>query len=101
MGCILFLAIGAALWVAGDQISSYLLPTVAPELGRWLLIIGIGLIGTLLWSPTRFIAEAIFMGVVTTVVIVLRVLARAFISILRIAWSSGRTAAHRLRGERA
>lgn len=99
MGFLLFLALGAVLWVAGDQVSSYLLPSLMPEVGRWLLLAGAGLIGTLLWSPTRFIAEACIIGFVSTVVIILRVLARAFLAVLRMAWTSGRTAAGRLWGD--
>ena len=33
MGCLLCLVIGGLLYVAGDQVSSWLWPTVAPVVG--------------------------------------------------------------------
>ena len=92
MGRLLFLLIGGFLCVAGDQVSAWLWPTLAPMVGSWILLGGFLLIGALLWAPSRFLAQAAVLAALTTVLVILRVLAQGFLAMFRLMWSSGRTA---------
>jgi hypothetical protein len=92
MGCLLCLVIGGLLYVAGDQVSAWLWPTLAPAVGSWILLGGFLLIVALLWAPSRFLAQAAVLGALTTVLVILRVLAQSFLAMSRLMWSSGRTA---------
>lgn len=99
MGCLLWLVIGGLLYVAGDQVSAWLWPTLAPAVGFWILLGGFLLIGALLWVPSRFLAQALVLGILTTGLVILRVLAQGFLTMSRLMWSSGRTALARLWGD--
>lgn len=99
MGCLLFLLIGGCLYVAGDQVSSWLWPTLAPAVGAWILLGGFLLIVALLWTPSRFLAQAAVIAALTTVLVILRVLAQGFLAMFRLMWSSGRAALVRLWGD--
>ena len=99
MGCLLFLVIGGCLSVTGDQVSSWLWPTLAPAVSSWILLGGFLLSGTLLWIPSRFLAQAAVIAALTTVRVILRVLAQGFLAMFRLMWSSGRAALARLWGD--
>ena len=96
MGGLLCLVIGGLLYVAGDQVSSWLWPTLAPTVGSWILLGGFLLIVALLWAPSRFLAQAAVLAALTTVLMILRVLAQGFLAMFRLMWSSGRAALARL-----
>jgi hypothetical protein len=99
MGCLLCLLIGGLLYVAGDQVSAWLWPTLAPMVGSRILLGGFLLIGALLWAPSRFLAQAVVLGVLTTGLVILRVLVQGFLAMFRLMWTSGRTALARLWGD--
>ena len=96
MGCLLCLVIGGLLYVAGDQVASWLWPTLAPTIGSWILLGGFLLIAALLWAPSRFLAQAAVIAALKTVLVNLRVLAQGFLAMFRLMWSSGRAAFARL-----
>ncbi len=98
MGCLLYLVLCGLLYVAGDQVSSWLWPTLAPAVGSWILLGGFLLVGALFWAPSRFLAQAAVLAALTTMLVILRVLAQAFLAMFRLMWSSGRTAFARLWG---
>jgi len=99
MGFLLCLVIGGLLYVAGDQVSAWLWPTLAPAVGSWILLGGFLVMGALLCAPSRFLAQAVVLGVLTTGLVILRVLAQGFLAMFRLMWSSGRTALARLWGD--
>ena len=79
--------------------SSWLWPTLAPAVGSWILLGGFLLIVALLWIPSRFLAQAAVIAALTTVLVILRVLAQGFLAMFRLMWSSGRAALARLWGD--
>ena len=79
--------------------SSWLWPTLAPAVSSWILLGGFLLSGTLLWIPSRFLAQAAVIAALTTVLVILRVLAQGFLAMFRLMWSSGRAALARLWGD--
>ena len=99
MGSLLFLVIGGLLYVAGDQVSAWLWPTLTPAVGSGILLGGFLLIVALLWAPSRFLAQAAVLATLTTVLVILRIMAQGFLATLRLMWSSGRTAFSRLWGD--
>lgn len=96
MGFLLFLGMAGLLYYAGDQISSWLWPTVPPEVGGWLLL-GAFLLLSALFSPvTRFLAQACIMAVITAILLLARIVAQGLLALARLVWSSVRTAFTRL-----
>ncbi len=96
MGFLLFLLIGGALYLSGDQVSSWLWPSVSPDVGSWLLLGGFLLVAALFAPVTRFLAQATIMAAITTVLVLARILAQGALALGRIVWSSTRSAFARL-----
>jgi hypothetical protein len=98
MGFVLALALGAFLYLAGDQVASALWPGLPPALGRWILLGGFVLIVALLFAPSRFLAQLVVTGAITETLAVIRVAAGGILAMLRVIWTSGREAFTRLSG---
>jgi hypothetical protein len=98
MGCVLALALGALLYLAGDQVASALWPGLPPMLGYWILLGGFVLIVALLFAPSRFLAQLVVTGAITGTLAVGRVAARGALGMLGVIWTSGREAFTRLSG---
>jgi len=99
MGCVIFLLIAGFLYMAGDQVSSWLWPTLAPAVGYWILLGSFTLVSALLWTPSRFLAQSVVMAAITTMLVILRVLAQGFLGMFRLMYSSGRAAFARFWGD--
>lgn len=93
-----FLVLGAFLWVGGDQLAFWLFPTLPPGIGRLLLAASL-LVAALLFAPTRFLAQAIVMGILTSVLVICRVTIQGLLAMTRRMWTSGRSALDRFWGE--
>jgi len=96
MGFLVFLLIGGALFYAGDQVSSWLWPSFPPDVGGWLLLGGFLLVAALFAPVTRFLAQAAIMAVITTLLVLVRILAQGALALGRIVWTNTRTAIARL-----
>ncbi len=90
------LALGAALYLAGDQVASALWPGLPPMLGSRILLGGFLLVVALCFTPSRFLAQLVVTGAITGTLVVVRVAARAVLAMLRVLWTSGREAFIRL-----
>lgn len=98
MASLVFLVLGTVLWFAGDQLSSWLFPAISPGTGRILLLSAFLLVAALLFAPTRFLAQAIVMGIITSVLGICRLTLQGFLAMTRLMWTGGRTALDRFWG---
>ncbi len=96
MGVLFFLGIGGLLYYAGDQIASWLWPAVPPEVGGWLLLGAFLLLSALFTPVTRFLAQACIMALLTTVLLLARLVAQGLLALTRLVCSSVHTAVTRL-----
>lgn len=96
---LVFLVLGAFLWVGGDQLAFWLFPAIPSGIGRLLLLTASLLVAALLFAPTRFLAQAIVMGILTSVLVICRVTIQGWLAMARLMWTSGRTALDRFWGE--
>lgn len=93
------LLLGAFLWFGGDQLSMWLFPAIPASIGRILLLAASLLVAALLFAPTRFLAQAVVMGILTSVLGICRVALQGFLAMTRLIWTSGRTALDRFWGD--
>lgn len=99
MAFLLFAGLGTFLYFAGDQVSSWLLPSMPPDVGRLVLLAALLLVAALLFAPTRFLAQAIVTGTLTVFLVLCRVAAQGFLAMSRLMWTGGRTAVGRFMGD--
>jgi len=96
MGCAVALALGAFLYLAGDQVASALWPRLPPAFGQWILLGSFVLIVAVLFAPSRFLAQLVVTGAITGTLAIIRVAAGGILAMLRVIWTSGREAFSRL-----